>query len=60
MPATISAIVRLAPVTLRERNRRSGISGSLDPRLAHDEGGQQRDADTRRGTSARDEPSRPR
>ena len=45
----------LAPETLRERKIRSGISGLRGRRLAHDEGGEQRERDgaepERRGPS---------
>ena len=45
MPATLSTWIRFAPVTLRERKIRSGISGVARRRLARNERGEQRERD---------------
>ena len=48
---------RFAPATLRERNRRSGISGFAIARLAGDERGDQRERDGAEDERARSRPS---
>ena len=45
MPATVSAITMLAPATVRERNRRSGMSGFSIRAWRDDERGEQHERD---------------